>query len=240
MAISDEVLAQINQLLNRLNAPEKKGITFSGIFRHPIVITVVGSALIAYASNFITKEFQLRDKQSNAVATLQSEFPRELALTTYLATILSVLEAQGCENEPNKKLVNPYVLGLTGKTCKDAEAEYLKYYKLFLEHPQGSSLVQLRALFSSPAVDDGATKLGALVGVLSVTSNDQCIAYAQDQANQAYEELVDLTIQEIDGKVVKKTPSVFELTDLPKHCLATDLCRVPAITKDHSVKVKCA
>jgi len=53
MAISDEVLAQINQLLNRLNAPEKKGITFSGIFRHPIVITVVGSALIAYASNFI-------------------------------------------------------------------------------------------------------------------------------------------------------------------------------------------
>jgi len=240
MATTDEVLVQVSELLNRLNKPEKKGGTIGAFLKHPIVVTVVGSVLIAGGSNWVTKEFQLRDKQSDAVATLESEIPREVALTTHLAMVLSVLESEDCNSKPDKKLESPFVVGLTGKSCKDAEAVYLKYYTLFLEHPPGSSLVRVRALFSSPAVDEGAKKLGALIGLLSVTAENRCIVHVAKQAGGIYEELVDLAIQEIDGDKVRDTPNVFNLADLATHCKAEDLCRVPAITKDPTVKVGCA
>lgn len=239
MAIKDEVLAQVSELLNRLNQAEKKAGVMAALLKHPIVVTVVGCVLIAVGSNWVTTEFQLPDKQSNAVAILKAEFPRELALTTHLAMVLSVLEAEGCDKHPNKKLEDPFAIGLTGKSCNDAEAEYLKYYTLFLEHPQGSSLVRVRALFSSPAVDEGAKKLGALIGLLSVTSENRCIVPVAEQAGQAYMELVDLAIQEIDGHSVRDTPNVFNLANLATQCKAADLCRVPAITKDPTVKVSC-
>ena len=110
---------------------------------------------------------------------------------------------------------------------------------LFLEHPPGSSLVRVRALFASPAVDEGAKKLGALVSLLSVTSQSTCIVSVSQQASEAYEELVDLSIREIDGSKVKQVPSVFQFTDLAAHCKAEYLCRVPAIAKDSSLKLKC-
>ena len=176
MATTNEVLAQVAELLNRLNKPEKKGGTIGAFLKPPIVVTVVGSVLIAAGSNFVTKEFQLRDKQSDAVATLESEIPPELARTTHLAMLLSVLESEGCSDKPDKKLEFPFIFGLTGKSCKDGEAEFLKYHTLYLEHPPGSSLVRVRALFSSPAVDEGAKKLGALIGVLSVTAEDREVA----------------------------------------------------------------
>lgn len=240
MATTDDVLTQVSELLARLNGPEKKAGAISEFLKHPIVITVVGSILIAYGSNFVTKEFQLRDKQSEAVAALESAIPREIALTTQLAMISSVLEEQQCSENPGKKLLNPLVFGLTGKSCKEAEVEYLKFYALSLEHPPGSSLVKVRALFASPAVDEGAKKLGALIGLLSVTAQSSCIVQVARQADQAYGELVDLSIQEIDGSKVNKLPDIFRLTDLPAHCRLEDLCRIAAIAKDPSLKLKCA
>lgn len=239
MAIADEVLAQVSELLVRLNKTEKRGSIIGAFLKHPIVVTVVGSVLITYGSNFVTKEFQLRDKQSDAVATLESEVPQELASTTHLAMISSVLESEGCSSQPNKKLKSPLVFGLTGKSCREAEAEYLKYYTISLQHPPGSSLARIRALFSSPAVDEGAKKLGALLGLLSVTADDNCIVHVANQAGGAYEELVDLTIQEIDGDKVRDTPAIFNLANLAKQCKTEDLCRVPAISKDPTVKVAC-
>jgi len=166
-------------------------------------------------------------------------FPENSRLRLILLWSPQYLRKRKCNENPDKKLPDPLVMGLTGKYCKEAEAEYLKYYSLFLEHPPGSSLVRVRALFASPAVDEGVKKLGALVGLLSVTSQNTCIVQVSKQASEAYEELVNLTIREIDGSKVKQVPSIFQLTDLPAHCKAEDLCRVPAIAKDSFLKLKC-
>jgi len=239
MATTDEVLNQVSELLARLNCTEAKSSPIGAFLKNPIAITVIGSIMVTAGSNWVTKQFQLRDKQSDAIATLESEIPRELSVTTHLAMVLSVLEEQKCEENPNKRLSYPFVLGLTGKSCKEAEAEYLKYYSMLLEKPPGSSLVKVRALFESPAVDDGAQKLGALIGVLSVTSKPSCVIHVSGQARAAYDELVNLTIKEIDGTKVGKTPDVFDLSGLINQCGVEDLCRAPGITKDMTSKLKC-
>ncbi len=239
MTTKDKVLAQVSDLLECLNKPKAKGNNIAGFFKHPFILTVVGSLLITAGSNEVTKRFQIRDKQSDAVATLESEIPMELSITTYLAMILSVLESEGCSSKPDKKLESAFVIGLTGKSCKDAEAEYQKYYMLTLEHPTGSSLVRVRALFLSPVVDEGAVKLSTLIKLLSFTPDNKCIDHVSEQARGIYGELVDFAIQEIDGKEVRDTPNIFNLTDLISYCPARDLCRVPSITKDTTIKVHC-
>jgi len=240
MATVDDVLNQVSDLLDRLNRSEAKNSLIGAFLKNPIAITVIGSIMVTVGSNWVTKQFQLRDKQSDAVAALESEIPRELAVTTHLAMVLSVLEEQKCDENPDKVLSTPFVLGLTGKSCKDAEAEYLKYFSMLLEKPPGSSLVKVRALFASPAVDDGAQKLGALVGVLSVTSKPSCIVQVSRQARAAYDELVNLTIKEIDGTKVVKTPEAFNLSGLINLCGEEDLCRAPGLPKDLSSKLKCS
>jgi len=240
MATVDDVLKQVSNLLDRLSRPEvNKPSPLGAFFKNPITITVIGSLMVTAGSNWVTKQFQLRDKQSSAVAALESEFPRELAITTHLAMIKSVLEEEKCDENPNKALSHPFVLGLTGKSCKEAEAEYLKYFSLLLEKPAGSSLVKVRALFESPAVDDGAKKLGALIGVLSATAKPACIIDVSEQAEAAYDELVDLAIKEIDGTKVCKTPDVFDLSGLIGKCGEEDLCRARGLPKDISSKLKC-
>jgi len=240
MATVDDVLNQVSDLLARLNHSEAKISPFGAFLKNPKVITFIGSIMVAIGSNWVTKQFQLRDKQSDAVAALESEIPRELAVTTHLAMVLSVLEEQKCDENPDKVLSHPFVLGLTGKSCKAAEAEYLKYFSMLLEKPPGSSLVKVRALFASPAVDDGAQKLGALVGVLSVTAKPACIIQVGRQSRAAYDELVDLAIKEIDGTKVGKTPDVFNLSGLINQCAEEDLCRAPGLPKDFSSKLKCS
>jgi hypothetical protein len=110
---------------------------------------------------------------------------------------------------------------------------------LTLEHPTGSSLVRVRALFLSPVVDEGAVKLSTLIKLLSFTPDNKCIDHVSEQARGIYGELVDFAIQEIDGKEVRDTPNIFNLTDLISYCPARDLCRVPSITKDTTIKVHC-
>lgn len=84
MTTKDKVLAQVSDLLECLNKPKAKGNNIAGFFKHPFILTVVGSLLITAGSNEVTKRFQIRDKQSDAVATLESEIPMELSITTYL------------------------------------------------------------------------------------------------------------------------------------------------------------
>lgn len=240
MATVDDVLTQVLELLARLNRPDASKTSPLGAFlKNPITITVIGSIMVTAGSNWVTKQFQLRDKQSDAVAALESEVPRELAVTTHLAMIKSVLEEEKCDENPNKALAHPFVLGLTGKSCKEAEAEYLKYFSLLLEKPPGSSLVKARALFESPAVDDGAQKLGALIGVLSATAKPACIIHVSTQAGAAYDELVDLTIHEIDGTKISKTPEVFDLSGLIGQCGEEDLCHARGLPKGMSSKLRC-
>ena len=135
MSTTEEVLTQVSKLLERISSPQEKGTTIGAFLKSPIVITVVGSLLVTAGTNWVTKQFQLRDKQSDAVAALEAEIPRELALTTHLAMVSSVLEEEKCNENPDKKLPSPLVMGLTGKSCKEAEVEYLKYYSLFRKRP---------------------------------------------------------------------------------------------------------
>jgi len=241
MTTVNHVLTEVSKLLDRLNHPDSKARSLSTFFRHPIVITVVGSILITLGSNVVTKKFQLRDKQADAVASLQSEIPRELALLSHLAEIRSVLEEEKCDNKADTdKLTRPLVMGLTGKTCKEAEEEYLKYYAIFLKSPPGASLVKVRALFESPAVDEGAQKLGALLKLLTITGNSTCIVQIEDQADEAFDELMNLSIKEIDGAKSDKMPKAFDMKILlSSHCPKEDLCRVTALSKDPTLKLNC-
>ena len=62
-----------------------------------------------------------------------------------------------------------------------------------------------------------------------MATTNEVLAQVAQQAGGAYEELVDLAIREIDGNKVRDTPNVFKMADLPAHCKAEDLCRVPAM-----------
>jgi hypothetical protein len=239
MSQLDDVLAEVSQLLKRANAPGRAESPLTSLLKHPIVITVIGSVLVAIGSNWVTKRFQLRDKQSDAVAALESEMPKQLALTNHMARVLSVLEAEGCSDDKDKKLVSPFVIGLTGKTCGEAEAEYLNYYNTYLKEPPKSSLARMRALFESSAVDEGSKKLSLLLTILSNTNQDSCIVPVFEQSNSIFEDLVDAAVKEIEGTPVSQDPQSYKVAKALESCDEIWLCQLPVVANDPEMKVRC-
>ncbi|OLF76885.1 hypothetical protein AWH61_08130 [Alteromonas sp. W12] len=227
MSKFDTLVDLLSELVSNLNQPKKKESFISQFFKNPFVITVLGGVILTFGTNWVSKQYQLRDKQSEAIALLESELPKELAYVKHQAMILSVLEEANCDENPDYLLDKPYVIGLTGRSCQEAESEYLKYYQIVLNKPAGASLIRIRSLFESPEIDEGAEILNGIVGLLSTTSNSLCIVNAADQARLVYDQLIDMTIDEVDGKLLNKSPEVFDLTRLSEKCPKEDLCSAP-------------
>lgn len=241
MATTDEVLEKLVDVLSRITRPPEKESFFKYLLKHPIVVTAVGSLLVAYGTNWVTKQFQLRDKQADSIATLESEMPTELSLTYRLAQIASVLKDERCEaNNKDKKLKYPLIIGLTGKTCGEAEADFNEYYKTYIQQPPSPSLARMRAIFTSVAVDEGARKLSILVAVLGSTTEFACVANVYAQAQNAYVKLLDVALQEIDGSPVTDVPPEFTLSTSLSHCTTTPVCDIPAVAADPDMKERCS
>jgi len=56
MATTDEVLEKLVDVLFRITRPPEKESFFKYLLKHPIVVTAVGSLLVAYGTNWVTKE----------------------------------------------------------------------------------------------------------------------------------------------------------------------------------------
>jgi len=237
---SNEMYQELTKLVKRLNEPAADTNSITSFLKHPIVVTTVTSLLVLIGSNMVAKAFQLRDKQSDVIAALETEMPKTLKTVTKLAVIRSVLEDQKCDENSAKKLEFPYVIGLTNKTCGQAEAEFDAYYKTMLEHPPAPPLARIRALFKSKAINQGAKKLSVLVDVLSNSAESSCIVVAEDQAQDAYETLVELALKEIDGTTTDEVPAVFNISKSLSHCTQAPLCNIPSVREDSDMKAQCA
>jgi len=234
---ADRVLSKLSELLDHINKP-KKSNAVADFFAHSFVITVAGALIVLLGTNWITEKFQLRDKKIQAVTAFENDIPRGILAATQQAMISSVLEDQRCDVDADRKLQNPFVPGLTGRTCKDAEAEYLKYAGMLAEHPPGTSIARLRATFDSPKIEDHSIKLGSLLGLLALTNKDSCIVEAARLANDAYAELVGMTVKDINGDR-KGIPDAFALESLKRVCPAEHLCGVHDLAGDASLDLKC-
>lgn len=240
MTTKDELMTQVSNLLERLNEGSSKGFSFSSLLKHPIVVTTVTSMLVLFGTNEITKLYQLRDKQSVALAALESQMPKQLEMVNQLAMVSSVLEDQKCgQNNSKKKLDSPYVYGLTGKTCGEAEAEYASYFKAYLEEPPEPPLARMRAIFKSKAVDEGAKTLSILTDVLAKTKESYCIINVKDQADRAYAKLVDVALKEVDGVVTEDIPAEFKVSASLSKCTSTPVCDIPRVSDAPDMQARC-
>ncbi|MDO6575942.1 hypothetical protein [Alteromonas stellipolaris] len=173
---------------------------FQNLFKHPIIVTVVATIVVAFASNIVTKAFQLRDKKLETIAMFENDIPREIRLKTHLAKIRSVLETSGCSTDGGKELDKPFVIGLTGKTCSDAESLYLKYFDESLKLKNGASLTKMRTIFDDDFIKRESSKLKSVLEILSESSSPICIVNAEKEANKLYIELLEVSIDDIEGK----------------------------------------
>ncbi len=240
MDTPNEMYQELTKLLKRLNEPAAETNSISSLLKHPIVVTTITSLLVLVGSNMIAKAFQLRDKQSDAIAALEKEMPKALNNAAKLAVIRSVLEEERCADNSKKKLKFPYVIGLTDKTCGEAEAEFDAHYKTMLEKPPSPPLARVRALFKSKAIDQGAKKLSVLMDVLSNSGESFCIVAVEDQAQDAYDALIDLALKEIDGTKTDVVPAVFNVTKSLSQCTLAPLCGIPSVREDSDMKAHCA
>jgi len=211
----------------------------SAILKHPLVVAVVTGLLLLVGANAIIKGYQLRDQQSATIAALESQMPKQLDAAMQLAMVKSVLEDDTCSADPKKKLRDPYVYGLTGKTCGEAEAQYQAYFQAYLKDPPAPPLARMRALFRSRAVDEGAKALSILSDVLLTTSESYCIIKVRAQADQAYARLVDVALKEIDGTVTDEIPAEFKVSTSLSQCTGTPVCDIPRVSAAPDMAARC-
>ena len=89
---------------------------------------------------------------------------------------------------------------------------------------KNSSLEIASAWFSSAFSFEICAWNAAWTSVLAKVSKSLCIVNAADQARLVYDQLIDMTIDEVDGKLLNKSPEVFDLTRLSEKCPKEDIC----------------
>jgi len=239
----NEVLQKVSELLDKLNTvptPNNGLLSKMSVFlKHPIIVTVIGGLLVSGGSNYVVKKYQLREKQSDALMKLENEMPRSMDIAKKLALINTILEGQKCAYNKDKVLTRPYVFGLTGKTCGEAETIFVNYQDVYNKHPPGAPLARIRALFSSESIDNGSKNIHTLLEALSVSIEDNCIFTIIDQLNDIYSELVNLTLQEIDGKIIKNTPQIFDISRSLRHCNKDIICKIPSVKQTPAMNNVC-
>jgi hypothetical protein len=202
MSKQDKVLDQLSTLLDKLNQDQPRKKTFlDSIMGSPVVITVVGGLLLTWGSLYVTKQFQLSEQKTMALSSFEENFPARLAKANNLGKIKQTLSDQGCVFSENvdKILQDPFVFGLTGKTCREAEALYREVESQYLAKPINTSIARVRAVFKTPAVDDEAKILNQRMSSLETANDAICIVELYEALLDSYERLLELAISEIEG-----------------------------------------
>ena len=247
MSESDDFIKKLRAVFDGANisvAPvtEAKKNIAEKIFENPAVVAVIGGIAVFLITNSVTMNYQAHDQKSQAVAALETNLPKEIGIQTSLAYVRAEVEDSNCNDIKNKdqKIDFPFILGMTGMTCQEADRAYAARAADHLEKSSGTSLSRLRALFSSSAVKDGAIKTQALLDVLSQTKSAACILQISQHATRAYDALMDLSIQEVNGKPSNATSPVFDLDKYEIQDCEKDevLCSVPSIASNPVLKCK--
>lgn len=103
----------------------------------------------------------------------------------------------------DKILQDPFVFGLTGKTCRESEKIYREVESQYLAKPINTSIARVRAVFKSDSVDDEAKNLNQSMTSLESAKEDICIVELYESSVASYERLLELAIAEIEGDKVK-------------------------------------
>src|SRR3990167_6399018 len=218
------VAAELEKLLKKRNE-ERSEERFSSVFRHPIVVTAVGSLLVTIGTHFVTTEYQRSEQKAQAIVEFEVAAPNELARSQAFAAVRIDINNLKCKtNGENFKLEEPMVIALQGKTCKDAAIEYARRVDDYVDKSSGSGVTRVRALFGDKAIQSAAKNMSVLLAVIHRVESHQCGNAAFNKANNAIDHLVEQMVRDINGEKVFAHPEHIDAWSLFESCSTKTIC----------------